>query len=265
MSLANAMIVAFGPWPRLCCGAHEQPSVAMSKTSRVAWYSLLTIGALFTIAGAGMIITGADHGWPAFLFFGTCTAVFISELWPGLASGRSTPPSDLLHRFPGPVELAAGRRKFAFLAVASAIFGGVSLWFLQHETLGWFAAMIIWVGVIACVAAVPLMIMLIFLGSRLRLDAKGLTITHAWRSQFTRWADSSVFEVATLPIPEASQATTLIVYDDATNRSTTLAGINARMTGRGSALPDTYGLSHDELAWLLNRWREQALARHKSS
>jgi hypothetical protein len=44
------------------------------------------------------------------------------------------------------------------------------------------------------------------------------------------------------------------------SRSSTLGAINAGMIGRSGALPDTYGLSHQELACLLNHWRERALA-----
>jgi hypothetical protein len=57
----------------------------------------------------------------------------------------------------------------------------------------------------------------------------------------------------------------MVVYDDAAGRSSTLGAINASMIGRSSGLPDTYGLSHEELAALLNEWRRRALdARHGS-
>ena len=51
----------------------------------------------------------------------------------------------------------------------------------------------------------------------------------------------------------------LVVYDDPTSRGGMLGKMNTGIIGRSSALPDTYGLSHEELAWLLNEWRQRAL------
>jgi hypothetical protein len=229
----------------------------MPNLSRTRWYALLAIGILFTIAGAGMIITGAEHGWAVFLFFGLCTAVFISELWPGLLLHSSTPPDILLQRFPGPVELRVGRPKFLFLLIGAAIFGGVILWMLRHEQFGWFATIVLWLGVIMGAAAIPLMIVLMLQGASLRLDSEGLQVKHGWRTHRTRWAETSVFEVSTLAIPGTP---TMVIYDDASSRSGTFGAINASLIGRSGALPDSYGLSHQELAWLLNHWRERALA-----
>ena len=97
-------------------------------------------------------------------------------------------------------------------------------------------------------------------GSTLRLDGEGLQLRHAWRNSRTRWADTGVFEVASLAIPGSSEDATLVVFDDPARSNTTLGAIDARMIGRSGALPDTYGLSHEELAWLLNQWRERAIA-----
>jgi hypothetical protein len=226
--------------------------------SRLKWYALLAIGIMFTIGGAAMVITGAEHGWVVLLFFGMCTAVFIGELWPGRLLRKSAPPDTLLQRFPGPVELSVDRPKFLFLLIGAAIFGGVSVWVLQYEPLGWFETGVLWLCVIGCVAAIPLMIALMLQGSSLRLDNEGLQVKYAWRTHRARWADTSVFEVSALPVSGADVK--MIIFDDAKSRSSMLGGISARMVGRSGGLPDTYGLSHEELAWLLNRWRERALS-----
>jgi hypothetical protein len=223
--------------------------------SRIKWYGLLAIGILFTIGGAAMVVSGAQHGWVALLFFGMCTVVFAAELWPGLFLQRAAPVESLLQRFPGPLVLTVDRLKFVGLAVGAAIFGGVSYWILRHEPLGWVAATFLWLGVIGCAAAIPLMIVLVFQGSSLRLDADGLDVRQGWRRHRSRWAETSAFDVARLPA-----GTLMVVYDDATSRNHTLGAINARILGRSGGLPDTYGMSHEELAWLLNRWRERASA-----
>ena len=227
--------------------------------SRLKCYALLAIGVAFSLGGVGMIVTGAAHGWVVFLFFGLCAAVGVGQLWPRLFIRRSAPPEALLQRFPGPVELSVDRPKFLYLLIGAAIFGGVALWILQHEQFGWFETIVLWLGVIACAAAIPLMLLLMFQGSTLRLDGEGLQVRHAWRRRRTRWADTGVFEVSRLAIPASSEDVPLVVFDDPTSRNSTLGVINARMIGRSDALPDSYGLSHEELAWLLNRWRERAL------
>jgi hypothetical protein len=76
-----------------------------------------------------------------------------------------------------------------------------------------------------------------------------------FRRHITRWADTSVFEVALLPVGD----TKMIVFDDARTRNSMLGAINAGFAGRSAGLSGSYGLSHDEMAWLLNRWRERAL------
>jgi hypothetical protein len=229
----------------------------MADGSRIKWYAVLTIGLVLATGGATMIATGADHGWPVTLFFGLATAVSVNQLWPGLLSGGSIPPEAILQRFPGPVELRVGKPKLLSLPIGAAIFGGVILWMLLHERFGRFETIALWLGVAGCAAAIPVMIVLVWRGSSLRLDGSGLQVRHGWRTRSTRWADASVFEVSA-PIPPSDIR--VVTYDDVTSRRGTVAAINARITGRGSALPDTYGLSLEELAWLLNHWRERALA-----
>ena len=50
----------------------------------------------------------------------------------------------------------------------------------------------------------------------------------------------------------------MVVFDDA-SRKGTLASVNVGLTGRNSALPDTYGLSTEDLASIMESWRGRAL------
>jgi hypothetical protein len=230
---------------------NDQPR--MPDFPRLKRYALLAIGVVFTLGGAAMVLAGAQHGWPVLLFFGLCTAVFVDELWPALFRRAPAPPEMLLQRFPGPVELSTDPRRLLFLMVGAAIFGGVTFWVLQHEPFGWFETIVLWLCVVGCAAAIPLMIVLMLQGSSLRLDGEGLQVRHAFRRHFTRWADASVFEVSDGPAP-------MVIFDDAASRGGTLGAINAGIVGRSGGLPDSYGLSHEELARLLNAWRQRALA-----
>jgi hypothetical protein len=51
----------------------------------------------------------------------------------------------------------------------------------------------------------------------------------------------------------------MVVYDDRTAQGV-VAKLNAAVAGYAAGLPDTYGLSADELAALMTSWRSRALA-----
>jgi hypothetical protein len=53
----------------------------------------------------------------------------------------------------------------------------------------------------------------------------------------------------------------MVVYDDVTQSSKAIAQLNVGIVGRNAGLPDTYGLSADDLAQLMAQWRDRALAR----
>ncbi len=57
-------------------------------------------------------------------------------------------------------------------------------------------------------------------------------------------------------VPGASRD--LVCYDDV-NVSGKMADLNRSMAGRNAALPETYDLSAEDLAQLMNAWRERAL------
>jgi hypothetical protein len=90
-------------------------------------------------------------------------------------------------------------------------------------------------------------------GSTLRLDADAMHIYHGLKSSTHRWADVSAFSVVDV-------GTLMIVFDDATMRDGSLVQFNRSMIGRGGGLPDTYGVTPEDLAWLLNEWRQRALS-----
>ena len=222
------------------------------------WYFVLAIGVTFTLGGVGMVATGAQHGWPVLLFFGLCAAVAAGQLWPGLFMRREVPPEVLLERFPGPVRLSVGRMKFLYLMVGAAIFGGVTFSMIQDDAVGWFAALFLWLGVLGCAVSVPIMAFFLVRGSSIQLDREGLSIRHGWRRRLLPWGSVDGFQVSVVPGPSDQE---VVVYDDVTSGGTSGA-INTALTGHNAALPDSYGLSPDELAWLLNQWRERALAKN---
>jgi hypothetical protein len=52
-----------------------------------------------------------------------------------------------------------------------------------------------------------------------------------------------------------------VVYDDINLTGRKIANLNVALVGRNAALPDTYGLSADDLARLIMLWRDRATQR----
>jgi hypothetical protein len=91
----------------------------------------------------------------------------------------------------------------------------------------------------------------------LRLDGDGFEIASMFKRARTPWSDTTGFEVAALP-PAGHK---MVVFDEGRAAGGMVAAANAAITGRTSALPDTFGLAPEELAQLMQQWRERALAR----
>lgn len=225
--------------------------------SRPILYLMLVISILFVLAGAVMVVTGAEGGWPGLLFFGVCAGVFVAQLWPGLAAIGSTPPDPpevLLKRFPGPVELHASKIRLLVLMVGSAVFGATSLWIVLKDSPSWLMMALVWPGALMFLAGAPVIGWLALRGSSLRLDGEGFRTAAATRKAFIPWRNVGTFSVA------STMNRQMVAFDDEAARDGKLARANVALIGRTSALSDSYGLTPSDLAWLMNAWRERALS-----
>ncbi len=219
-------------------------------------YLLLAIGLLFTAAGAAMVATGARDGWMVLIFFGVCAGVAVVQLWPQLLHSEALDADALLSRFPEPVTLRSGRKRNLIMALGSAGFAfGIGA-LLQRGDVELSTKVMLWAGVLLFGGGAFLLLVMAFKGSSLTLSAEELTLTTLRRSQIMRWDDLSDFAVAR--VPPSGQA--MVAFDYAPASGTRLASANRRLIGRNSALPDQFDLVPPELAALLTRWREQALA-----
>jgi hypothetical protein len=158
----------------------------------------------------------------------------------------------ILSRFPGPVTLYPSRRKWLLVLAGGLLFtvGGV-LMVRSGDQIGWFPLIFF-----ALVAVVATAAMLPGAGA-LRLDREGFEVTTLFRRHRSRWQDTTGFMAAR--IPPAPQR--WVVFDDLTQSAKRLAKINVEIIGRNGALPDTYGLSPDDLASVMAQWRERVLKR----
>ena len=157
----------------------------------------------------------------------------------------------ILVRFPGPVTLYPSRRKWLLVFAGCALFAVGGFWMIKDgDPWGWLVLIFFGLGVlVAAVAMLPG-------AGALTLDAEGFEAANLFRRHRTRWQDTTGFQAAR--IPPAQQK--LVIYDDVTQSTKTVAQINVGIVGRNAALPDTYGLSAAHLAQLMAQWRERALA-----
>ncbi|WP_052097510.1 hypothetical protein [Achromobacter sp. RTa] len=219
-------------------------------------YACLAIGLVFVFLGTGMILDGAEAGIPVTLFFGLCAAVAVLQIWPGLLQREAHSAAALLARYPGPVRLKAAALKLWVFSLLSAVFGGVLLWMLLHEPLPLLKQLILWPGaVLSLFAAAMLIVRAAKDDIFLRLSRNGFETRLAWSSKTIRWQDTSEFAVVSI----SRNVPKLIVFDDAAVDRAGAAGLNRRFVGRNSSLAETYGLTHEALAELLNAWRARAL------
>ncbi|SSW61650.1 hypothetical protein [Achromobacter agilis] len=219
-------------------------------------YACLAIGLVFVFLGTGMILDGAEAGIPVTLFFGLCAAVAILQIWPGLLQREAHCAAALLARYPGPVQLKAAALKLWVFSLLSAVFGGVLLWMLLHEPLPPLKQLILWPGaVLSLFAAAMLLVRAAKDDTFLRLGRDGFETRLVWNSKTIRWQDTSEFTVVSV----SRNVPKLIVFDDAAVDRAGTAGLNRRFVGRNSSLAETYGLTHEALAELLNAWRARAL------
>jgi hypothetical protein len=158
--------------------------------------------------------------------------------------------AEILARFPGPVTLAPSRLKWVLILLGCAGFVAIGILLMpKSEAMTWFA--IVFFGVGTAVA----LVMLMPGAGGMKLDGAAFEFTSLFRSHSVPWRDATGFMAGT--IPRAGKM--MVFFDDARARGKALGQLNVSMTGRNAAVPDTYGLSADDLASLMAQWRERAL------
>jgi hypothetical protein len=185
----------------------------------------------------------------------------------------------LLDRFPGPLTLDPSRRKWLLVVAIGVVFilgaallirdpagssdtavgrgvGGivVTLGLARDRAaattaIGWIAL------VIFALATIVGLLNLLPGAAGLTLGRDGFRTRNLFRRHDYKWADVS--DIAGVRLPSLSRC---VAFNDRLVQGSRLARTNVRLVGRNSALPDTYGLSVDDLAQLMSLWRERALA-----
>ena len=145
------------------------------------------------------------------------------------------------------------------MLLGSLVFVAIGVWMIKAENLpaefgipahtwGWIC--IIFFGLGGLVAILTLLP-----GSGgLMLDGEGFQVTALFRARPRwSWTDASGFAVWNY------RRNKMIVFDLASAKGA-MAQLNTALSGHGAGLPDSYGLSADDLARLMTEWQKRALA-----
>ena len=172
----------------------------------------------------------------------------------------ATHPGTALAGFSGPVTLSSSRQKGLGLLAGALAFGLLGAFILapgptglRAQIAGWAALAFGVAGILVCIA------MLMPGGAGLTLAADGFGVTRFFHTRHTPWILTSEFTIQEVATGHLGYRRRLVVYERI-NQAGAVAAFNRATLGRSTGLPDNYGLPHEELAWMMNRWRERALA-----
>ncbi len=168
-----------------------------------------------------------------------------------MQSSESQVDAILSRRFPGPLTFYRSRKKWLLLLLIGGLFTAGGFWMVSDGASGgWFV-----LAFFACGSVVAATMLLPGAGA-LTLDGDGFQATTLFRRRRSRWRDVTGFEPVSIP-PSTGK---LVVYDDSNLTGGTMAKLSTAIAGRNAGLPDTYGLSAEDLARLMTLWRDRALA-----
>jgi hypothetical protein len=164
----------------------------------------------------------------------------------------------ILARFPGPVTLHTGRILRLLALIFFAGLGVFSVFFLvSGRAHGWYDTVMMGLAVIACFAlAIQLVIMLFNPDAvSLTLRADGFERHGVFERRRWSWREVKGFRVQKSGSDRLPDWVTFDVIEGGAGPER----IGGRRTHK--ALP-YYGLSLEDLVWLLEQWRQRALAHH---
>ena len=154
---------------------------------------------------------------------------------------------------PDRMELKPNRLSWLFIFLISAAFVAIAVWIGPEEdpTLFWFAGGFF---LLCALISTPLML---GVGSRLILERDSFTCRTLFRSFTRQWRECSDFHPVYAGLRRYVGFTTQ--QDEAAHPN--LAAVNRALVGASGMLPETFGISAEELADLMNGFRARALAR----
>jgi hypothetical protein len=112
-----------------------------------------------------------------------------------------------------------------------------------------------WFGILFFGSGVIIFGLLLLPGSAyLKLDSAGFTFCTLFRAHSTCWYQVDSFQVARI----AGRKMVVFNFSNLHPGQRVLRKLSSTVSGYEAGLPETYGLSAEELAAMLNDWRERA-------
>jgi hypothetical protein len=146
-----------------------------------------------------------------------------------------------------PVTYRTRPMKMAFLALGSGIFVAIGLWLLPRQPFI-FLPCIFFFGLCALVGLVSLLPN----SSYLTLTEQGFLFASLFRKHFVAWSSVQSF----VPVKIRFNSMVGWNYSSEFQESRRLRKVNTAIAGAEAALPDTYGMSVEKLADLMNQLRD---------
>ena len=165
----------------------------------------------------------------------------------------------ILAKFPGPVTLQPSKAIWAFVFLGGIFAGLGASPLLLPPTGSWDLGLYLTVGFCLPLGVLCMVVpVLALVKVRMMLDAAGFEMRSVAYTHRKQWKDVRFFSTATIG------GINRVVYVDST-RHGFWAEVDGRfLGGPNAALVDTFGFTADELAVLINRWRQRALSRSQS-
>ena len=158
----------------------------------------------------------------------------------------------LLLQFPGPFTLYPSRSKFFMLFAISASFVTVGAVMLVKQN----SSATMWFGVLFfALCAVVFGAYLLPNSASLTLDADGFQLKQFYFARKHRWQNVTNIDADYAPPSRIKR----VRYDDSQWSGWRLARWETALLGYNATLPDTYGISADDLAALMAQWHDRAL------
>jgi hypothetical protein len=229
----------------MAAGLSPKPRRTLSAIS-------LIVGVLFTIGGIRMIYGGDINGLGVVALFGACSLISAIEFLPRRLMFLSNAAATYRASSASELTLRPGRlRNFVFLIGGAGFTAGA--WWLsdEHQVVGWLGVIFFGAG------AVAFAILLLPGASFLKLTRDGMTVVSLFRRSTYRWDDIDSFGVMSLEKFGGTKYVG-IIFSASYQGHKIGRKMVATMTGFQGGLPDTYGMSADDLVDLLSDWRLRA-------
>lgn len=113
------------------------------------------------------------------------------------------------------------------------------------RTMGWLIAVLFGLG------SLVFLLQLLPNCSYLRLDPTGFTMCSLFRSHHYRWSEVEHFGITRIGLNKM----VAFNFSDQFDRARIARRVATEISGYEGALPDPYGMKHEQLAELMNQWK----------